>query len=331
MKIEVKIYISSRKSATDKISEQIYDRLAEHFGSTNIVWNTYFSNTNKDIKTIKSEVRHSNLVLALVGENWLDIDENTGKPYIFNEDDIVRAELDSAMNDILEPTPVFTILLGDTEFPEVEKRFPKPIRSLLFDVSFRKKIRVRAGIKFNDDVVELIREIERWAKNVASSPVNILRPFTFVSELDRKHYPLKVFLCYSSNDETKVTELYYQLSNENNISPWMDKKKLLPGQDWDFQIQNEIRESDVVIVCLSPSSVNKEGYVQKEIMKALNVAEEKPEDTIFLIPVMIKKCEIPRRLSHLQCVNLFEDGGYDRLMRSLRHRSDLLEKTRSIS
>jgi hypothetical protein len=223
------------------------------------------------------------------------------------------------------------VILGDSEFPEVAKRFPEPVREFLASLSFRRKIRVRSGTEFHNDIIELIREIEVWARNAMSSYTGILYQLRVVSELDRKHYPLKVFLCYSSDDETKVTELYYQLSNENNISAWMDKKKLLPGQDWDFQIQKEIRESDVVIVCLSPSSVSKEGYVQKEIVKALDIAEEKPEDTIFLIPVKIEKCEIPRRLSHLQCVDLFEDGGYDRLMRSLRHRSDLLEKNKSIS
>jgi hypothetical protein len=37
---------------------------------------------------------------------------------------------------------------------------------------------------------------------------------------------------------------------------------------------------------LSRRSLSKEGYVQKELRQALEVAKEKPEGTIFLIPAL---------------------------------------------
>ena len=82
-----------------------------------------------------------------------------------------------------------------------------------------------------------------------------------------------------------------------------------------------MRSSDVVVICLSRMSVTKEGYVQKEIRFALNVAEEKPEGTIFLIPVKFEECEIPERLRRRQWVNYFDIDGYDKLLKALTARA----------
>ena len=72
---------------------------------------------------------------------------------------------------------------------------------------------------------------------------------------------LRVFLCHSSGDKPAVRDLYRKL-RDDGFDPWLDKEKLLPGQNWRLEIPKAIRTSDVVIVCLSRSSVTKEGYLQ---------------------------------------------------------------------
>jgi hypothetical protein len=135
--------------------------------------------------------------------------------------------------------------------------------------------------------------------------------------------PLRVFLCHSSADKPTVRLLYRRL-HEDGIDAWLDEENLLPGQDWRREIPKAVRNSDAVIVCLSESSVNKTGYLQKEIKFALDVADEQPEDTIFIIPVKFGKCDVPDRLSQWQWVNLFEKNGYERLMRALKFRAESL-------
>jgi hypothetical protein len=76
---------------------------------------------------------------------------------------------------------------------------------------------------------------------------------------------------------------------------------------------------------LSSHALNKEGYVQKEIKFALDCADEKPPDTIFLIPVKLEECRVPDRLSHLHCVDLTGQAGYDKLLGALRKRADAPE------
>jgi acyl carrier protein len=108
------------------------------------------------------------------------------------------------------------------------------------------------------------------------------------------------------------------------IVPWLDKENLLLGQRWEDGISLAVRSSDIVLVCLSNSSIRKTGYVQKEIKDALDVADTQPEGTIFLIPIKLEECQIPHRLSHLHYVNLLEREGFDRLMHSLISRAKTL-------
>jgi hypothetical protein len=74
--------------------------------------------------------------------------------------------------------------------------------------------------------------------------------------------------------------------------------------------------------------VTKEGYVQKEIRKVLDIALEKPEETIFIIPLRLDDCELPRRLRTWQYVDYFpaeqQNRAYQRLLQSLRVRFDQL-------
>jgi len=134
---------------------------------------------------------------------------------------------------------------------------------------------------------------------------------------------LSVFLCHSSGDKPAVRDLYEALQRDG-FDPWLDEENLLPGQDWNYEITKAVRGSDVVLVCLSDSSVTKAGYVQKEMKFALDVADEQPEGAIFIIPVKLEECDVPDRLSHCHWVSLEDSYGYERLIAALARRaSDL--------
>ena len=134
---------------------------------------------------------------------------------------------------------------------------------------------------------------------------------------------LNVFLCHASNDKSAVRQLYTQLQN-SSVHPWLDEEELLAGQEWQVEISKAVKNSDVVIVCLSKEAINKRGFVQKELKFALDVADEQPEGTIFLIPLRLEECEVPERLRRWHWVNLFDERGYDLLIRSLQSRARTL-------
>jgi formylglycine-generating enzyme required for sulfatase activity len=129
--------------------------------------------------------------------------------------------------------------------------------------------------------------------------------------------PLRIFISYASQDFAAVRVLYQRLKSEPWIEPWFDKENLLPGQDWELEIFKAIRKADIIIVCLSSESVAKEGYVQKEFKRALSLAEEKPEGTIFVIPLRLDDCQPPMKFQQWQWVDYFAAGAYERLLKAL--------------
>ena len=140
---------------------------------------------------------------------------------------------------------------------------------------------------------------------------------------------LRVFLCHASQDKPIVRDLYKKLAAEPWIDPWLDEERLLPGQDWNLEIEKAVESSDAVIVCVSSTSVAKEGYVQKELRQVLNIALEKLEGAIFVLPVRLDDCPLPRQLKDKQALNYFpasqQAAAYDKLKTSLKIRKDHLE------
>jgi hypothetical protein len=136
--------------------------------------------------------------------------------------------------------------------------------------------------------------------------------------LSRRILP-SAFLCHASDDKSAVIDIYNRLF-DHNVRPWLDAADLIAGQNWEGEIRRAIKFSDVVIVFLSRSSLNKFGYVQKEIKFALDVADEKPADVIFVIPARLEDCQLPDRLSHLHCVDLYRPEGFNKLLRAIHHK-----------
>lgn len=143
-------------------------------------------------------------------------------------------------------------------------------------------------------------------------------------------HTLQVFLCHASQDKPIVRGLYRRLVSEAWIDPWLDEEKLLPGQDWDLAIEKAVDASHAVIVCVSSRSVSQEGYVQKELRRVLDLALEKPEETIFIIPLRLDDCELPRRLRTWHYVDYFpaerQDWAYLRLLEASKVRSGIQER-----
>jgi len=128
---------------------------------------------------------------------------------------------------------------------------------------------------------------------------------------------VQIFLSYAREDEEKVGDLYQKLSAAG-FKPWMDQKDILPGEQWKPCIQKAIRGSDFFLVCLSANSASKRGWIQREMKQALDLWQEKLDSDIYLIPVRLEDCEATESLGDFQWVNLFEEGGWTRLVKAIQ-------------
>jgi hypothetical protein len=101
----------------------------------------------------------------------------------------------------------------------------------------------------------------------------------------------------------------------------MDTRKLLPGQNWPRAIELAIESSDFFVACFSTQSVSKRGGFQAEIRYALDCARRIPLDEIFLVPVRLDVCRVPRSIQReWQYVDLFPDWlcGFQQLVSMIR-------------
>lgn len=112
-----------------------------------------------------------------------------------------------------------------------------------------------------------------------------------------------IFISYASEDLTAALTLFDALEAEG-LHPWLDKKKILPGQDFDSQIWVAATRAEFFCILLSPRSVNKRGFVRKEMRFALEKWKEKLPDDVYLIPCRIDNAEIPFEFRPLQYCNL---------------------------
>jgi hypothetical protein len=131
---------------------------------------------------------------------------------------------------------------------------------------------------------------------------------------------LKVFLCHAAVDKPQVLQYYHRLT-ALDVEAWLDKESLNAGEEWEPAIRRAIRRSHAVVVFLSRAFVVGAGVRNKEIKLALDVYDEQPEGTIFLIPAGLEPCETPVRLQDFHRVDLFDGDGFDKVVRALRARA----------
>jgi hypothetical protein len=130
----------------------------------------------------------------------------------------------------------------------------------------------------------------------------------------------QVFVAYVKEDRAMAEQLYDALEGAG-FGPWMDVRKLLPGQNWRRAIENAIEDSDFFVACFSTTSARKKGGFQAEIRQALDYARHVPLDEIFVVPVRLDECPVPRAIQReLQYIDLFPNWpqGIRRLLTMMR-------------
>jgi hypothetical protein len=124
-----------------------------------------------------------------------------------------------------------------------------------------------------------------------------------------------VFLSYAREDIVFAQKLCNDLRH-NGISVWFDETELQVGENWKTTIREKISISKFFLALISSSSINKKGFVQKEIEQAISVQKDKYIDDIFILPIRIDDCKISYpEFSSINYVDMFPD--YDKSLNNL--------------
>jgi hypothetical protein len=101
---------------------------------------------------------------------------------------------------------------------------------------------------------------------------------------------LNLFISYSHEDELLKNELekhLIMLKRSGKIQVWNDRK-LIPGQEWDDEIKNELSAADIILLLVSADFNNSDYVWNTELASALKRHEE---GTARVVPIILRKCE----------------------------------------
>ena len=108
-----------------------------------------------------------------------------------------------------------------------------------------------------------------------------------------------IFISYAKEDHSYASKIFLAFKKAG-LSPWMDKppvpydsEGLRVGQRWRSVLNAKLREASFILLVLSPTSVQKRGFVQTEFRTALSLMNLIPDDQIFILPVLSKSCKVP--------------------------------------
>lgn len=144
------------------------------------------------------------------------------------------------------------------------------------------------------------------------------RAFRFVAQTKPR-----VFIAYVEED-LRIAKRLYELFTKRGFRPWLDKKQLMPGQNWPRAIESAIQTSDFFVACFSRHSASKRGSFHSELRYALSCAAKIPLDEIFFIPLRLDDCVVPLRIANrVQYIDLFPDwdAGVKKVIRVMRDQS----------
>ena len=133
----------------------------------------------------------------------------------------------------------------------------------------------------------------------------------------------RVFIAYVEEDLALARRLRDGMAASGCV-PWLDKDKLLPGQDWPRAIRRAIEISDAFVACFSVRSSSKRGPFQSELRWALQCAQRMPLEEAFVVPVRLEACAVPQRIrERVQYVDLFPDwdAGMKKVIRAVQIRT----------
>jgi hypothetical protein len=101
---------------------------------------------------------------------------------------------------------------------------------------------------------------------------------------------LKVFYCYARKDSILRDELEKHLAPLRQgglITTWYDRE-ILPGQNWEQEINRHLNSADIVLLLVSPSFIHSNYCYGIEMRRALERHQKKE---IIVIPVILRPVE----------------------------------------
>jgi hypothetical protein len=156
------IAISYRREDTRWIVGRIFDRLVEYYGHDSIFMDIDGVPLGFDFRDqIQNALQRSDILIAVIGPQWLAVQKETGQPRLADETDWVRIEIEAALG---KKIPVIPVLIDRTPLPKPNE-LPEPLRAF----AYRQATNVDTGVDFQTHMDRLIRSIDQLLEGQSHS------------------------------------------------------------------------------------------------------------------------------------------------------------------
>jgi len=118
-----------------------------------------------------------------------------------------------------------------------------------------------------------------------------------------------IFISYAREDSERADKIF-SLLNKPGQPVFYDKESIIPGTDWRMETEEKLNKCSLIIILCSKNSINKEGFVQKEIRMALDRAEFMPDGRIFIIPIRFDGIDVPTKLAKYHWIEINRESDY---------------------
>ncbi|MEP7378932.1 MAG: toll/interleukin-1 receptor domain-containing protein, partial [Chloroflexota bacterium] len=152
---ELGIFMSYRRSDTTADAGRLYDALRRRFGRENLFMDVDHLRPDLDsVDVIEAAVAPCDVLLAVIGPDWVSATDAEGRSRLENENDRVRLEIEAALR---SSKPVIPVLFEDAAMPRASA-LPDSLRPLLR----RHAIRI-AHATFERDLNSIVRAVRQEA------------------------------------------------------------------------------------------------------------------------------------------------------------------------
>lgn len=153
-----RIFISYRRSDSAGYAGRLYDYLKNYFGEDRLFFDVDTIKPGVDFEQkIKTELDNSDVVLVLIGNQWLGVKDTHGSKRLDDPHDYVRLEVETALN---KDVTVIPVLLQGVPMPS-ENELPEK----LYDLSRRNALKLSDENWYSD-----LRMLTTILKNVLGIP-----------------------------------------------------------------------------------------------------------------------------------------------------------------
>jgi TIR domain len=296
----VRVYISYRRADASAHAGRLYDALAERVGHDQVFVDIDTIEPGVDFTDLTDRtLDESDVVLVVIGREWLDSTDAQGRRRLDNPHDFVRVVLERALD---RNIPVIPVLVQGASMPSADE-LPVPLRALAHRQALElSDVRWRHGV---ETLVEVLERIDQASPEGAAEAV----PQEAAPVAVQGH----AFVSYASEDRPEVFAFVDRL-RERSVPVWIDDGDIDAALLWGEVIVEAIEHCAAFVVMLSTAAA-----ASNNVVRELVLASEYSKP---IVPLLLEPVEVPRsmryQLAGIHRIDLFEHDDEENLRRVLR-------------